>query len=29
MPEWTQWILIATGIAVGLSLIASWWRDRD
>lgn len=28
MPEWAQWILVAAGLAVGCSLLASWWRDR-
>ncbi len=28
MPAWAQWILIAAGLALGASLLASWWRDR-
>lgn len=28
MPTWAAWILVAAGLAVGCSLLASWWRDR-
>lgn len=28
MPVWAQWVLIVAGLAVGGSLLASWWRDR-
>lgn len=28
MPVWAQCLLIGAGLAIGLSLIASWLRDR-
>jgi hypothetical protein len=28
VPVWVQILLIAFGLAIGSSLIASWWRDR-
>lgn len=27
MPSWAQWVLVVAGLAVGGSLLASWWRD--
>jgi hypothetical protein len=28
MPVWAQWVLVVTGLAVGVSRLAAWWRDR-
>ena len=28
MPAWAQVILVAAGLAIGLSLLSSWWRDQ-
>jgi hypothetical protein len=28
MPTWVQWVLVGAGLAVGVSLVASWWRDK-
>jgi hypothetical protein len=29
MPAWVQVVLIVAGLAVGGSLLSSWWRDRQ
>jgi len=28
MHAYAQWILVVAGLAVGVSLLASWWRDH-
>lgn len=28
MPTWAQVVLIVAGLAVGGSLLVSWWRDH-
>jgi RNA polymerase sigma factor (sigma-70 family) len=27
LPAWTQWVLVVAGLAVGESVLSSWWRD--
>jgi hypothetical protein len=28
MPWWVQLMLAAAGLAIGISLLRSWWRDQ-